>query len=60
MKIKITNPARKWPVECGRTYHARPALPREDGQKVYFVHVAGDWFGISEKECEEIREDNEK
>ena len=60
MKIKITNPARKWPVECGKVYFAEPGAPGNDGQKIYWVHTAGNFFGVRENECEEIKEDEKQ
>ena len=57
MKIRITGPERIPTVEPGKIYDAKPGLPNDAGERVYFIHLAGEWLGIRANECEVLTED---
>lgn len=56
MKIKITGPERIPTVTPGKIYDAKAGAPNDAGERVYFIHHAGEWLAIRDRECEVVPE----
>lgn len=57
MKIRITGPERIPTVAPGKIYDAKAGAPSATGERVYYIHHAGEWLGIRASECEVLPEE---
>lgn len=56
MKIKITGLERIPTVTPGKIYDAKAGAQNDAGERVYFIHHAGEWLAIRADECEVLPE----